>query len=129
VIELLEAPELAADPRFIDYPSRMRNISEFYEEMAKRTPKLTMAEWAAKMAEHQIPAMPVRDLDDVTDDPHLQAVDFFQKRVHPTEGEYLKMRCPVTFSVGGFEVKPAPRIGEDNEALGAPPVPVRRRAG
>ena len=87
VIELLEAPELAKDPRFIDYPSRMRNISEFYEEMAKRTPKLTMAEWAAKMAKHQIPAMPVRDLDDVTSDPHLQAVDFFQKRTQVVERE------------------------------------------
>ncbi len=126
VIELLDAPELAEDPRFIDYPSRMRNISAFYEEMAKRTPKLTTAEWARLMAEHQIPAMPVRDLDDVTDDPHLKAVDFFQQRTHPTEGEYLKMRSPVTFSVGSFEVSPAPRIGEDNEALGAPALPIKR---
>ncbi|MBX9885426.1 MAG: CoA transferase [Novosphingobium sp.] len=130
VIALLEAPELAEDPRFIDYPSRIRNISAFYEEMAKHTPKLTMAEWAARMAEHQIPAMPVRDLDDVTSDPHLQAVDFFQKRVHPTEGEYLKMRSPVRFSVGDFEVQPAPHIGQHNAELGAPPLPpVKRRAG
>lgn len=129
VIELLEAPELAADPRFIDYPSRMRNISAFYEEMAKRTPKLTMAEWAARMAEHQIPCMPVRDLEDITEDPHLKAVDFFQQRTHPTEGEYLKMRSPVTFSVGGFEVQPAPHIGQHNEALGAPPLPIKRPAG
>jgi hypothetical protein len=39
------------------------------------------------------------------------------------------MRSPVTFSVGGFEVQPAPHIGQHNEELGAPPIPVKRRAG
>ena len=73
--------------------------------------------------------MPVRDLEDITEDPHLKAVDFFQQRTHPTEGAYLKMRCPVSFSVGGFEVRPTPHIGEHNEELGAPALPVKSRAG
>jgi crotonobetainyl-CoA:carnitine CoA-transferase CaiB-like acyl-CoA transferase len=114
MIELMEAPELATDPRFADYGSRVRNMSAFYQEMALRTPKRTTAEWMRLMIEQDIPAMPVRDLQDVTEDPHLQAVDFFQHRIHPTEGEYLKMRSPVTFSVGSFEVRPAPTIGQDN---------------
>lgn len=131
LIELMAAPELASDPRFADYRSRVKNMSLFYEEMALRTPKRTTADWMRLMIEHDIPAMPVRDLQDVTEDPHLQAVDFFQHRTHPTEGEYLKMRAPVTFSVGGFEVQPARSIGEDNAALGAPPMPqpLKPRAG
>ena len=127
MIALMDAPELATDPRFADYKSRVANMSAFYQEMALRTPKRTTAEWMRRMIEHDIPAMPVRDLQDVTEDPHLQAVDFFQHRIHPTEGEYLKMRAPVTFSVGGFEVRPAPSIGQDNEELGGPPI--KPRAG
>lgn len=120
LIALLDSPELAADSRFVDTPSRLRNMSLFYEEMAALTPRKTTAEWTSLMVEHQIPAMPVRDLSDITTDPHLQAVDFFQQRTHPTEGEYLKMRSPVTFSVGSFEVRPAPTIGQDNAELGGP---------
>jgi crotonobetainyl-CoA:carnitine CoA-transferase CaiB-like acyl-CoA transferase len=127
LIGLLDSPELAADPRFADTPSRLRNMSLFYEEMAALTPRKTTAEWASLMVEHQIPAMPVRDLQDITTDPHLQAVDFFQQRTHPTEGEYLKMRNPVTFSVGRFEVRPTPTIGQDNAELGA--APLKPRAG
>lgn len=127
IIALLDAPELATDPRFADYKSRVRNMSEFYQEMALRTPKRTTAEWARLLAEQDIAAMPVRDLGDVTADPHLEAVDFFQLRTHPTEGDYRKMRAPVTFSVGAFEVRPAPSIGQDNAELGA--APIKPRAG
>ncbi len=125
LITLMDSPELAADPRFADTPSRMRNMSLFYEEMAMLTPRKTTAEWAALMTQHQIPAMPVRDLADITTDPHLQAVDFFQQRTHPSEGEYLKMRNPVTFSVGRFEVRPTSMIGQDNAELGAAPLKPR----
>jgi len=122
MIELMDAPELASDPRFADYGARVKNMSAFYQEMALRTPRRTTAEWMDLMVEHDIPAMPVRDLQNILGDPHLQAVDFFQQRTHPTEGEYLKMRAPVTFSVGSFEVRPAPSIGQDNAALLKPPV-------
>jgi len=121
MIELMDAPELASDPRFADYGARVKNMSAFYQEMALRTPRRTTAEWMALMIEHDIPAMPVRDLQDILGEPHLQAVDFFQQRTHPTEGEYLKMRAPVTFSVGSFEVRPAPSIGQDNDELLRPP--------
>ena len=120
IIELMDAPELTTDPRFVGHKSRLQNMSAFYQEMALRTPKRTTAEWARLMVEHDIPAMPVRDLQDLPQDPHLQAVDFFQQRIHPTEGEYLKMRAPVTFSVGSIEVRPAPSIGQDNRDLGGP---------
>ncbi|WP_408589406.1 CaiB/BaiF CoA transferase family protein [Novosphingobium sp.] len=117
IMPLIGAPELIEDERFATPYGRIVNISAFYDEIASRTPARTSAEWCALFAEHQIPAMPVRDLADITDDPHLQAVDFFQHRTHPTEGDYLQLRAPVKFSVGGFDVGPAPTIGQDNAEL------------
>jgi crotonobetainyl-CoA:carnitine CoA-transferase CaiB-like acyl-CoA transferase len=60
----------------------------------------------------------VRDLADVTADPHLIEVGMFQHRLHPSEGEYLHLKAPVHFSVGACETGPAPTIGQDNAALG-----------
>jgi len=120
LITLLGADDLAQDPRFATTKGRIVNITAFYEELAKRTPQKTSAEWCRILAESQVPAMPVRDLADVTADPHLQAVDFFELSVHPTEGEYLKMRAPVTFSVGAVDVRPAPTVGQHNAELGGP---------
>lgn len=120
VLQLLGAGDLLNDPRFADMRSRMRNFGEAYREIARRTPAKTSAEWTRLFAENQIPAMPVRDLADLPADPHLQAVGMFEQRTHPSEGDYLHLRAPVTFSAGPCAVGPAPRIGQDNEAFGVP---------
>jgi crotonobetainyl-CoA:carnitine CoA-transferase CaiB-like acyl-CoA transferase len=117
VFDLIGAPELAHDERFATPRARMANISLAYGEIAARTPARTNAEWARRFAQHQIPAMPVRDLADLVTDPHLVEVGLFQHRTHPTEGEYLHMKAPVHFSAGSCETGPAPTIGQDNATL------------
>ena len=114
---LLGAEHLLEDERFATPMARMRNIGEAYREIAARTPVRTSAEWTAILAEAQIPAMPVRDLAEVVDDPHLAAVGLFQHREHPSEGGYLHLKAPVRFGVGGCDTGPAPRIGEHNAEL------------
>ena len=61
----------------------------------------------------EIPAMAVRDLADIMDDPHLRATGLFQRREHPTEGAYFNMRAPVRFGAApDIEVSPAPTLGQ-----------------
>lgn len=117
VFDLIGAPELAHDERFATPRARMANISEAYREIAARTPARSNAEWARLFAEHQIPAMPVRDLADLVTDPHLVEVGLFAQRTHPTEGDYLHLKAPVHFSAGSCETGPAPTIGQDNATL------------
>lgn len=111
---LLDAADLLDQPRFATPRARMANISEAYVEIARRTPARTSAAWMAILAEAQIPAMPVRDLDDIVADPHLAAVGMFERRTHPTEGDYLHLKAPVRFAVGPCPTGPAPTIGQDN---------------
>lgn len=118
VFALIGAEDLLQEPRFATTRDRMAHISQAYVEIARRTPAKTNAEWMRLFAENQIPAMPVRDLADVTADPHLIEVGMFQHRLHPSEGEYLHLKAPVHFSVGACETGPAPTIGQDNAALG-----------
>jgi crotonobetainyl-CoA:carnitine CoA-transferase CaiB-like acyl-CoA transferase len=62
--------------------------------------------------------MPVRDIADIRADPHLQAVNFFVRREHPTEGAYFDMKAPVRFgAVPGSLAAHAQTIGQDTEAV------------
>jgi crotonobetainyl-CoA:carnitine CoA-transferase CaiB-like acyl-CoA transferase len=61
-------------------------------------PSRTTAEWLAFCDAHDIPAMPVNDLDDLLDDPHLKETGFFATRDHPTEGPVRVMASPLSFS-------------------------------
>ena len=54
------------------------------------------------------------------DDPHLQAVGFFKRKEHPSEGGYFEMQPPVRFSARPDpDIGPAPRIDEHGEEIRA----------
>jgi crotonobetainyl-CoA:carnitine CoA-transferase CaiB-like acyl-CoA transferase len=64
--------------------------------------------------------MAVRDLSEVTQDPHLQAVGFFRRRTHPTEGDFLEMQPPIRYSDAPTrEPRYAPLLGEHTEEIKA----------
>ena len=70
-----------------------------------------------------IPAMPVRTLEVLTEDPHLRATGFFSERVHPTEGPIVTFASPLNFEKTKTSFRRhAPRVGEDG-------VEVLREAG
>jgi crotonobetainyl-CoA:carnitine CoA-transferase CaiB-like acyl-CoA transferase len=99
---------------------RAMNASELYARMAQLTPARSTDEWVRLLNAARVPAMAVRDLADIMQDPHLQAVDFFQHQQHPSEGAYFAMRPPVKFSARPDPaIRPAPLLGEHTEALRA----------
>jgi formyl-CoA transferase len=86
-------------------------------------PARTNAEWLTALHAIDIPACPVNTIQALADDPHLQAVDFFQAADHPTEGTVTVCRPSVRFSRSPASVRRlAPNLGEHNtEVLGAIP--------
>lgn len=95
---LLGAPETLDEPRFADPLARHQNSTALYEQIAQLTPARSTAEWLSLFANADMPAMAVRDLDDIFEDPHLVDTDFFRLRQHPTEGEFREMAPPVRYS-------------------------------
>jgi crotonobetainyl-CoA:carnitine CoA-transferase CaiB-like acyl-CoA transferase len=78
----------------------------------------TTAYWLSFLDKADIPAGRVNDLAELTQDPHLQAVNFFVQRTHPSEGEYLEIQPPITFhGVGEKPIRSAPLLGEHNETV------------
>ncbi|MGA2953110.1 MAG: CoA transferase [Caulobacteraceae bacterium] len=117
---VLGRPEICEGEGFATARDRGLKISELYALIAELTPKRTTSEWVEALRAARIPAMAVRDLADVTEDPHLKAVGFFRQRTHPTEGEFLEMQPPVRYSdASPATIRTAPTLGEHSEEIRA----------
>lgn len=115
---LVGRAELAGDPRYATMRARNEHIDELYGMVETALQGHGTAHWLAAFADADIPAGPMNSLDDLLDDPHLQAVDFFQVTEHPTEGTIRTMRMPITWSRSPSEPgRPAPRLGEHSRQV------------
>lgn len=110
---LIERDDLRADPRFKDMRSRNAHIDELYGLVADTLATKTTREWIEQLRSADIPAGPMNTLNMLIDDPHLNAVGFFSRIEHPTEGRINAIRTPIRWSESIPEaVRPAPRLGE-----------------
>jgi crotonobetainyl-CoA:carnitine CoA-transferase CaiB-like acyl-CoA transferase len=101
-----------------DTNSRYRNPGALMRRMGELMFSRSTAELLATLNSLDIPAAVVNDIAALPDDPHLKSVGFFQKRTHPTEGDYFEMQPPVRFpGQPQTEITPAPHIGQHNEEL------------
>ncbi|MFM5950357.1 MAG: CaiB/BaiF CoA transferase family protein [Novosphingobium sp.] len=115
---LLGDPDFIALERFNQPGGRGRYQGELYARLAALTPKFTTAALLEKCHAAQLPAQPVRDLEEVISDPHLAAVGFFKHRDHPSEGRYVEQAQPVRF--GAYEpgdAAPPPNLDADGAAI------------
>ena len=116
LLGLLGRSDVLAQERFSTPRERAVNITDLYRIVADQTPARTTEEWAAMFSEAQIPAMPVRELADIVNDPHLRETGFFRHWEHPSEGAYLEMQPPVRFGAApDLPRRPAPRLGEHDD--------------
>jgi crotonobetainyl-CoA:carnitine CoA-transferase CaiB-like acyl-CoA transferase len=89
--ELVGRPEIMKDPRFASLASRLANIEVVYSTLAEICATRTNAEWNELMSKSNVPHGPVNTLEDLLDDPQLEATGYWHEMEHPTEG---KIRMP-----------------------------------
>ena len=117
---LVGRPDVLEDPRLNTPALRGGNHNLIYRIISEITPQKTTQEWVELMRAADIPAKAINRLEDLPDDPQLQAVHFFREKEHPTEGVYREVRPAVKYSAYpdpdlGFPAQ----IGEHNEELEA----------
>ncbi|MBU2051302.1 MAG: CoA transferase, partial [Gammaproteobacteria bacterium] len=111
------------DSRFNNYKARTIHIRDLYAMIEETTETKTTEEWLALLKPLSIPAVKMNRLDDLQDDPHLQAVDFFARYDHPHAGPYFALKPPVRFMGSPSSIRRhPPRLGEQT-------VEVLREAG
>jgi crotonobetainyl-CoA:carnitine CoA-transferase CaiB-like acyl-CoA transferase len=117
-LELGGIPNAYESDRFVNAPKGSR-VAVYYGMLREAALTHTTDEWMKLGDEHRIPIMRANTLDDVLEDPHLKAVDFFQLREHATEGKWRAMKPPVTFSTTPSSIRrDPPRPGEDGDEVG-----------
>lgn len=104
---------VAKDPRFCDWATRARHTRELYALVETVTVERTTDEWLKMLKPLSIPVRKLNRLDDLEEDPHLQAVGFFEQYLHPDLGYYKQMKPPVKFSKSPSNIRRhPPRLGE-----------------
>jgi len=110
--------EVFQEPGLTDWMLRRTNATRLYDHMRAILPSKTTDEWLALLNEAHIPATRVNSLDDLLDDPQLQAVGLFGEREHPTEGRYIEVKPPVRFSAHPYEEpRHAPLTGQHTQEV------------
>jgi len=116
--ELSGRTDLLEDPRFTTLADRVKNIDDTYDETAKTMATRTTQEWLDVFGETSVPTNMVNTLEDLVDDPHLNAVGFWEVVDHPTEGKIRMTKFPVSFSETPADVRRLPpRLGEHSVEL------------
>lgn len=102
------------DSRFTTLAGRAENADALYSHVESAALTRTTAEWVAFGDRANVPCMGVARLHELADDPHIQSIGMFEELDHPTEGRYVSIRPPITFSGEDFRIRHhAPRLGQD----------------
>ncbi len=121
VIKVLEAPDLAADPRFARHPDRVKNYSLLREIMGQRFLAQSRQEWMSRLERADVPFAPVYSVDEALDDPQVKASGIVCEMTHPTEGTVRSLHCPVR--VNGKrprdDLRAPPTLGEQSAEIKA----------
>jgi crotonobetainyl-CoA:carnitine CoA-transferase CaiB-like acyl-CoA transferase len=113
VCRMLGAPELIADQRFVDNPSRMANLPALVEILTAHFREKTSAEWLSALDAAGVPAGPVFDIDQMLSYEQTKARDMVVETEHPRAGRMKAIGFPIKFSdTPGAVTKPAPLFGQ-----------------
>ena len=116
---LMGEDQWLADPRFKDDISRGDNAAAISERMSRWCAERTSAEALEILGAAMIPAGPVLKPQQTLDDPHVQAMGFFQPTDYPGLPKPAPLaRAPVALSdTPGSIAHRAPTLGEHTDAI------------
>lgn len=118
MLEVLDRPDLSANPMLKDRRARKENLPQVMELLGEILATRTNAEWVQIFDEAGIPCMPIASLDEVVADPHLDDVGFWHETDHPTEGRIRLMNPPYSFTKSQPTIRrPPPKFAEHTREI------------
>ena len=111
--------EMLDDPRTNDPVLRASKNAEMYAMISEIMTEKTTAEWEVILAEADVPAQRVNRLEDLENDEHFRATEFFHAYDHPSEGRLKTPSPPLQFSATPCQVirHPPPGLGEQTREV------------
>jgi len=116
--DVIGRPELAADPRFRDNPSRVSNRDALSAILAPLFAARPAQEWLALLSAQGIPVGLIRPVGEVLDDPIRRERDMVIDLEHRTVGALRMVGNPIKLSLHPHPpLRPPPRLGEHTDEV------------
>ena len=118
VLRIAGRDDLLSDPRFASLATLIENIEEFKEMTKDGFSNMTSEEAMQKLRENDVPCAECHNLEEVLDQPQIEASDTVLVRDHPLMGSMRVVKSPSRFS--GVQSEPGyhcPAHGENTESL------------
>lgn len=116
VTDVLDAPELADDPRFATNVQRVRHRSACDAAVAAQTKRWTTAELDARLSAVGVPAAQVKEIDQVVKHPQLRARDRW-RTIRTEHAAVEALLPPATFADVEARMGDVPALGQHTRAL------------
>ncbi|MBA2530105.1 MAG: CoA transferase [Euzebyales bacterium] len=128
---VLARPELAEDPRFVDFSARGGHRDELLPIIAREFTTRTTDEWIEVLSEGGVPCAPVNTVEEALLDPQVMARGLIITSEHDDFGTVRQVASPLNVGDSAHEHRRAPRRHEDavhilTELLGYDAGDVRR---
>jgi crotonobetainyl-CoA:carnitine CoA-transferase CaiB-like acyl-CoA transferase len=116
--QVLGAPELATDPRFIKNNDRVVHGKEIMAIFAGLFLKKPLAYWLEELEKAGVPSGPINDFAQVFADPHVRERGMEIKVDHPFRHDLSLIRNPITFSETPVtDYRAPPLLGADTKEV------------
>lgn len=117
-LKIVGKSELLEQEPFTTFSSRSENVVEVYEFISETLETRTTAEWIDVLRQSDLAHAPVKELEDLFEDEHIDAVGLFPELTHPSEGRIRATATPDQWSDSQPEFRShAPRLGQHSREI------------
>lgn len=116
LLEIIDRPDLGADPRFRDLAARNEHRDALTAQLDRVFARRDSAEWLSRM-QGRIPAAPVLDVAEALDNPFVEAVGMVEPTPHPANAAFRSLASPIRIDGRRAPGRVAGPLGADSDAL------------
>jgi len=111
-------PDLVKDPRFATNPDRMAHREALVAELESALKDRDTDDWVEALLAAGVPAGPIRNYEQVCEDPHTQAREMVVDMSYPVEGVIHGLGIPIKLSeTPGRIRRAAPLLGQHTDEV------------
>lgn len=120
LIEAIERPDLATDPRFAERPERIAHQDDLIAIMTPIFRQKDRAWWCARLEAHGVPHSAAYDSNEALEDPQAVHLGIKVSAEHPEMGTFTTVRSPLSFDGAMItDILPPPTLDEHGDAIRA----------
>ncbi len=118
IFEILDRPDLAANPKYNTLLGRAQNILELMDKFESIEFDMTMEETLQALQDADVACAPCLSLEQLTDHAQIKAINAIETQIHPHLGELRMAAAPVMFGAQKpASLGPSPLLGEHTDQV------------